>query len=138
MKVKCVSNKGSDLSKENINAEAGYGVNTIFNITANEKYTVYGIAFVNNCMWYFIAEDIFGKGRNFPMWYPAELFVITSNELSKTWVINKVDIDGKGDLIPFISFPEWANDDEYYGRLVDGDKEDYETFMKYKKIMDEE
>jgi hypothetical protein len=138
MRVKCVANSGKKLLKTNVDEKAGFGRNEIFLITPDKEYVVYAITTLNNCMWYYIAEDIFGKGRHFPIWHPAELFKIVCNKISRTWVVGTRNVDGKGNLSPIISFSDWVKNGEYYERLADGDKEAYKVFLKYKKIMDKE
>jgi len=142
MKIKCIANDINCMLKKNLypstelNVKSVSGNDQMF-ITVDREYNVYAISAFNDCMWYFIAEDIFGQGRNYPFWYPAELFEIIEHKISSTWVVNAIkELDGN--LRPIITFSEWANNDEYYESLVDGDKEAYEIFMKYKKIMDNE
>lgn len=141
MKIKCISSNIDDVFEQNSivgneSIKNFLGGNNQMFISPGKEYFVYAITFVDDFIFYYIAEDIFGNERNYPVWYPAEFFKVINNNLSKTWIFNVIKF--KDILRPIIAFPEWANDDEYYECLADGKKEAYEVFMKYKKIIDVE
>jgi len=138
MKIKCISNKGNSLNKCNIVPKENLTEKTIFDITPEQEYVVYGIVIRNNSVWYYIADDNF-FGSEFPVWYPAELFKIVDNKISTTWILGLRENDSdKKELKLFLSFPNWVNDKYFYDSLVNKEKEAVELFMRYKKIMDEE
>jgi hypothetical protein len=71
--------------------------------------------------------------------FPSFLFKVIDNRLSSFFVLgeSRKRFSDKGEVksLPFISFPEWANDITYFDRLIDGDKEAQEIFNKYKKLL---
>lgn len=56
-----------------------------------------------------------------PYPYPLEMFEVVDPSLPTGWCVN-FEQQQDGLIIQRISFPEWASDDQFFERLVDGDE----------------
>ena len=65
------------------------------------------------------------------MWAPACLCAISDERMSRHWVFEFYEEDH-----PFIGFPEWVHDSNYYGKLTDGEKIERDIFQLYKEKID--
>ena len=130
MKVQCISNLAKSLPQELINLK-NYNINKEFNVTINEKYTIYAMGLASNNIWYAISlYDTQGH----TIWYPSQLFSIIDSRLSKYWIFSIKEFPLFERVI--WAFPEWADEMSYYDKLVDGEEEEVEIFKKYKLLMD--
>lgn len=131
MKIKCINNRKSFLPKEILDV---YRISyDKFFIQEGKEYIVYAIGISYGSVWYCICDEAY---MFYPNWTPSHLFEISDNRLSRYWVFN---IEKQGDKnLPYLAFPEWANDPFFYGKLLDGDSTDPNAllFKKYKELMD--
>ena len=67
---------------------------------------------------------------SFPSPYPIELFEIADSYISEDWVANSMSNSTEEKYIVF-SFKEWALDETFYERLVEGDLECTAIYEKY-------
>ncbi len=63
-----------------------------------------------------------------PYPYAAEFFQLLDTSFPRSWETS-VDGDGQGGL-KRITFSEWAKDDVFYEKLVDGEQQSVETYIK--------
>ena len=100
-------------------------------IDIGRQYTVYGI-FIDKELsmpFYFICEE---DRDAYPLARSAEFFKIIDSKPSSYWrFIYSSKRQG-------LYFPEWAEDEYFYGNLIDGKKKEEAIFAKYRKLMDEE
>ncbi len=103
-----------------------------FSVKEGYEYTVYALGINYGHIWYCICNGNYF----FPKWNPSTLFEVVDNRLSRYWVFGLDEDDNK--KVPLLSFPEWVNDEYFYGELVDGNSDDPNTiiFRKYKELMD--
>jgi hypothetical protein len=68
-----------------------------------------------------------------PLYFPAEVFELVADKVSKTWKIGK--IEGDKDDSTYQSFPEFFDIDGFWHRLHDWnlDGDDYKVIRKYKE-----
>ena len=143
MFVRCVSsNIGSVNPQSAIGRELHQSVRTHggeLDVTVGRTYTVYGVAIRNCIPWYFIADDSY-EWSLYPLAYAPAFFVETDVRVSSCWTIGfrgaNVKVEGVREVI--FSFEEWAQDEVFYERLVNGNESDLELFQKYKDFMDME
>jgi hypothetical protein len=125
MLVRCLYNKSSDLPADLLEA-TGYNSRTDFGLTIGKHYIVYAITVRDNYLWYYIDDDY---SYVYPVGEPAPLLSIVEGRMSRYWVCS----------YSIIVFPEWANDPyNFYDALTNGDEEEEEIFLRYKKLMDVE
>lgn len=105
-------------------------------INLEKTHIVYGITVNYQKPWYYICDKV---NKNYPRWYPGNLFEVTDPRLSKYWVYSYKRLSNFTDADPIITFPEWANNHpDFYDKLSDDEDEELEIFTKYKKLMDVE
>ncbi len=72
--------------------------------------------------------------NNYPYPYPLEMFDVIEPSLPTNWCLS-FEQQPLGLVITRISFPEWANDEHFYERLVDGDKAAIAIYKNHKESM---
>ena len=143
MLVRCVSNNIKSVDSQSaIGRELHQSVRThggALNITVGTSYTVYAIAIRNCYPWYFVADDLY-ECLSYPFAYASAFFVETDVRVSSCWTVGfrgaNSKVEGMSEVL--FTFKEWANDEVFYERLVDGNDDDLELFQKYKDFMDME
>jgi hypothetical protein len=115
MKIKCIENSICDdfLSK--------------YFLDLNTEYVVYAVAIEKGNLIYCICDRAYSYH---PRWKPARYFEITDSRISRYWIFL---LDGP---YPILSFPEWANQSDFYGNLCEGEKTEVTIFQSYKGLMD--
>lgn len=68
-----------------------------------------------------------------PYPYPMEMFNIVDSSFPGNWVITTWQ-NQFGSTMKRISFPEWALDDHFFEKLVDGDSAALEHYRKQKSL----
>jgi len=119
VRIKCIKNK--TLSEEPFYSELG------------KIYIVYAFGIFREYFKYCICDESYSF---YPLWNPANFFEIIDGCCSRYWLVGLRE--DNNEKIPFLSFPEWANNPYFYGELVDGNKNDTNAiiFRKYKALMD--
>jgi hypothetical protein len=133
MIVRCVANTSADLPEGYLDPASGYTRGTSFDLTAERDYVVYGIAVRAGQIWYYLCGD---AHPDYPVIYPAPLFAVTRNELSRYWVYGYTP--ERRDHTALLSFAPWVTDARFYDRLTDLEEEELSTFRRYRRLMDSE
>lgn len=144
MKIKCISNERKWLKKvyeyDERDTEIYYNglgpdEDYIFPLSVGKEYMVYGMVINCGCVWYFIANEDFDF---YPVFAPAPLFEVVDNRLSKYWVYSHQT--GTHFIEPQTTwaFPEWAEDPDYYTKLIEGYEREKLLFNQYKSLLDNE
>lgn len=100
-------------------------------LEVGKEYTAYGIVFWEGTPWYYICME---DTDDYPIPMAADFFSITDNRVSPHWCLAS-DYKTKE---TFIVIKEWADDCTFYEHLLDEDPHVVATFLKYKKILDDE
>jgi hypothetical protein len=121
MRVKCITNDIDKLNNEAVRKRLSYSIHLEggdSNLIVNEIYTVFALT------WWRdggvrVYLNTYEKG-SYPFPYPLELFEVIDPSLPANWCVSfkKQPI---GEVINCISFPEWANNDDFYQDLTEGD-----------------
>jgi len=130
LKYKKLEDLPSKARQEILRKHGGYNLYYL----EDREYTVYGMVFWDNNPMYYICED---NDENYPTPNPADFFEIVDDRFSKYWKLY-MRLSEDGLAYPKFVFSEWRDDDLFYEKLLDGDPEMEEIFLKYKKLMDEE
>ena len=141
MFVRCVSDNIKSVDPQSaIGRELHRSVRTHggeLEITVGRTYTVYAIAIRDCYPWYFIADDRY-KWPTYPFPYAAAFFIETDVRVSSCWTVGfcgaNVKVEGLREVL--FTFKEWASDEMFFERLIDGNKRYIEIFRKYKYFMD--
>jgi hypothetical protein len=134
MQIKCILNKVKGLPNDLILSK-GYKDDHKFNLTIGRDYIVYAINVYSDYVWYCVCDD---NHENVPLWYPAPLFSIEQNNVSRYWHMKIPDANEENEnhLKLILSFSEWLERPYFHYDLFDGQSEETEIFKKYKKLMD--
>jgi hypothetical protein len=127
MKVKCIYNQGIYLPKD-----MGFNEDSIFSLERNKEYIVYAMTINEGYVWYYICDNNFSY---YPVWKPCPLFEIVDNRISRYWVFSYKKGLNYTKAHAIWSYPEWADDPNYYDKLTDGDKREVSLFKAYKEKM---
>ncbi len=129
MKIKCITNNVESLPKE---MPKNYS-NANTSIKEGKEYIVYALCTYQGYAWYCICNEYY---LFYPIWTPFLFFKLIDNRLSRYWIFS-LDKDNNKQ-VPFLSFPEWAQDPYFYGELVEGNSMNNNAliFRKYKELMD--
>ena len=129
MRVLCISNSVIDLDGENVRSRLNRSINRDtpdMDLKVGKQYEVVAIEERDEGLWLFLhtVESI-----DYPYPYPAELFEFIDTSIPSGWRI-KFESREDGLIIKRISFSTWVDDDCFYEKLVDGDKEIVSTYQK--------
>jgi hypothetical protein len=128
MRIKFISNKMAS----SLGHTKNYS-DEIFYIEERKEYIVYALSVIEGSIWYCICDKVYSF---YPRWYSSIFFDVIDNRPSRFWIVGFREENNK--ILPFLSFPEWANDPYFYGELIDGNSDDSEAiiFSKYKEFID--
>jgi hypothetical protein len=129
MLVECIANSTSLLSKWPKEATP---IEELLKV--GKIYDVFGLYLGDTITYEILVDELDSHTTEFPSF----LFKVVDNRLSSFFVLGesgkRFSKNGGLKNFPFISFPEWANDINFFDRLFDGDKDAQEIFNKYKKL----
>jgi len=108
-------------------------------LTIGKMYLVYALTFRGSIPWYFIADDTY-DGKHYPFAYPARLFSLVDNRVSRHWVFgfafSRGDESRRATMTSLFAVEPWAKDETFFERLVDGEDDCVKRFDKYKGSLD--
>lgn len=117
MRVKCKYKLGHSLP-DSLKDEA------VFNLEIGKEYCVYAQIVYCNYAFYCLCEE-----GDHPRFYPAPLFEITDNRISKYWVINNVPN-------PIFACKEWIHVPDFFQKVCELDSLEHKMFESCKSKMD--
>ncbi len=127
MVVKCVTYK-SKFQKWPSHASP---IDSVLKI--GKHYKVYGLVFQKKYTLYAICQN---ADNTFPFLWADDLFEIVESKVSQYFHFgHMITFEGKR---PFLSFKEWAEDDSFYGKMVDWEPQAEEIFEGWRKKIDSE
>ena len=135
--IDCLIDISNSKTIERLNRYWSYDHNHRFDgLSKGDEFTVYGMIFRDNAPWYYIID---GFQMDYPSPYPSDLFNVVDPRLSRFWELATV-VESKESA--FVStelvFKEWAEDQLFYERLVEGYAQEVEKFKQYRALMDSE
>lgn len=130
MRIRCIANTGTSLSKTYLDPAVGRTKETEFQLTIGKEYTVYALYQWQGSIWYYICDDQY---TYYPQQNPAPLFEVIDNRLSSYW---RFKLYPNGLLK--LAFSEWLSDQYFYDKLTDGEEREVLIFEKLKELMDAE
>lgn len=129
MIVRCTARTGDVLPSMSRDSSVGIDGSTEFPVTVGRSYLVFAMTIYLGVAWYYIMDD---DGHAWPTWVPAPLFEVVDGSLPASWRVGYFHF-GREDQYPIVSFPEWAEDQQFYERLVDGDATAVRIFSERKR-----
>lgn len=121
MKVICEFSNGQNLSEEYW--EIGFSKKTIFDVNIGSEYLVYGISLWRKQFFYLICDEY-----NLPNWYPAEIFKVVDNRISKNWKFKLSEFYDEYSVEALIGYPELIDIENHYAELIERDSEALKIF----------
>lgn len=118
MRVQCVANTAGTLPSACLDASIGLTRDSTFPLTVGESYTVFAVTTFKGGCWYYIIDD---DALRYPTWRIAPLFEVLDPSIPASWECHYVRNSTADPGFPLLSFPEWASDQHFYERLVEGD-----------------
>ena len=142
MKIKCIYNRISELRddlvikniKNNLQRFNSDNV-PISYLEMGREYVVYGITFIDNLPWFYVCDE---DRDEYPIARYSGFFEIINPKFSRYWELSTEISNDLNKIFSRIVIPEWAKNDLFYERLVDGEELEVSIFKKYKKLMNEE
>lgn len=126
MIVRCVATTGDSLPVSARDPALGINAETEFAVTRDREYEVFAVTVLLGTTWYYVLDD---DGNPWPTWVPAALFDVVDGAIASSWRLGYFRFS-RDEQYPILSFPEWAQDHQFYERLVDGETSAVETFER--------
>jgi hypothetical protein len=127
MIVQCLAASGDALAAVSLDEKTGMTVDAEFPLTVGRSYVVYAFAVFDGRSCFYVLDD---DERDYPIWYPADLFSIADPQIPDDWVFGYIEAQDGDAGYPVISFPEWALDRRFYEEWVDGSASAAEIFAR--------
>lgn len=139
MRVRCVTNKISDLPADSIVVRQKwhyFGNDERFvHLTPKKSYVVYALVKCQHEKWIYVADDDYPSVW-YPLGYVLDFFEVVDDRVSKLWKTEVEVVYGEAMRGSLRSFEEWTADPNYYGRLVDRGSLEIMLFKERKEFMD--
>ncbi|MDD3020751.1 MAG: hypothetical protein PHX61_07205 [Alphaproteobacteria bacterium] len=131
MRVKCIKDDLSNIIDSEVRERLSQTIHITGPITTldvGKEYLVQAVEVWEGGVWVYLQTYLPGE---YPYHYPIEMFEVVDNKLPEGW---SVQFEEKNGNITFkrICIPEWADDEEFYAKLIDGDPK---TVALYRKKM---
>lgn len=143
MKIRCKENNihnfiNNDIYlylKEIIHLDDG-----ILSITVDKEYNVYTVKYNKKGFLEFLICDDNYSFLEYPVFYLSVFFDIIDYKVSKYWenIHDPIFDSNKKYINKIFSFKEWNKSNLFYENLVNCSVKEKNTFIKYKKQIDEE
>lgn len=133
MRVLCIANSVIDLDDEIVRTRLNRSIHretADMDLDVGKYYNVVAIEERDGGLWLFLHTV---ESNDYPYPYPAEKFEFIDTSIPSGWSI-KLEKCESGLIIKRISFPEWADDDYFYEKLVDGDSEVIAIYQKNREL----
>lgn len=127
MRIKCINKGGASLLPCDL--ARGNTPSTEFHVTIGREYIVYGLLFFKNTIDYLMVDD-----TDLPTWHPASLFRVADGHIPQTWVFNS--FVHENNYLGICSWPEIAQDLEFFDRLAVGDDQARMLFFSRRSFED--
>jgi hypothetical protein len=129
MLVKCVANELAKTEMDAVRIRLGRSIHRDGpnrDLVVGQDYEVHAVEYRDGGFWYFI-HTVFENDYPFP--YPAEYFQLLDATIPSDWAVRLIN-GAEGVILKRLAFREWANDDSFYERLVEGDAASVAVFKR--------
>jgi hypothetical protein len=127
MIVKCIANAKEALDRQFWSDVDDYLHQERANLVVGNTYTVFGLAFRGDRVWYLVCED---PDDGFPVLHLGAFFEPVDLRLPVGWALSLEpnNLGAGASLLP----ERWASDPTFMERLVDGTEDDHAYFHSLK------
>lgn len=127
--VKCVENRLASLQSPEILEHASrYVHQDSVELVVGQRYPVFGVSFRDGIPWFLICESI---TDDYPTPHCSAFFELTDASIGVGWSLSLNQTNaGSISLLP----DEWANDETFLEKLVDGDSAAVSHFNEMKAL----
>lgn len=123
MRVTCIRNSLALINEDAVRTrlqESIHREGPNRDLEVGQTYVVQAIEIWRDGGWWFYLHTV--PTSDWPYPYPAEFFQIDDGTIPTNWHLYPQFVDGQF-VVKRITFSDWANDDTFYEKLVDGDSE---------------
>lgn len=134
MRVKCLINCLSEVRSPQLLQRLSDSIRQetpLFELTIGEIYPVQAMQLWNDGGWRVYLHSI--PEVYYPYPFPLEFFAVVDASLPAVWNI-KFEESGNGLRFKRLAFAEWAEDEVFYERLIDGDPATVEVYAANRRI----
>ncbi len=132
MIVKCVSNdvatvtdlRAGERVRRWVNAEGKYN-----DLEPGREYQVQAIVYFDDELFFYLHSI---EVSDYPYPYVSELFKIIDSSLPIDWEVG-LHAEKGGQRFRRLGFPEWARDNSFYEKLIDGDSACISAYLNNRK-----
>ena len=127
MRVECDKNDVTALEGAAVRERIGRSVNLegpLPDLVIGREYVVQALEQRDGGVWFYLHTV---PTNDYPFPYPAEMFEYRDNRLPSDWSVRLGQERGHV-FWRRLTFSDWANDDGFYERLVDGDPDTVATY----------
>lgn len=132
MKVRCITNRFSEIPGYVYSDLHSYSSETILPIDIGQESIVYAIMTIKGYAWFMVDVD----GIPDPMFYPADIFKVIDGKLSRYWIIGEgTDVYNNGLKNHTIGFKALVENEYLYGEYLEGYRDAVKVFCHYIDLM---
>ena len=123
MRVKCIINTIRDIRKHGYGS---FGIENYFHFDDNyellnldEEFEVFALMMTSNGIWIFVLEE----DDDFPKQFPLFLFKTIDPSIPQDWTVGRGRVfeSSQRKVFSLLTHRDWACDESFYERLVEGD-----------------
>jgi hypothetical protein len=129
MRVKCIANSVSTLDSPALRDRLNRSIHLdgpLSDLDLGKIYNVIALQESDGGVWLMLHTV---EESDHPYPYPVEMFEVLDPALPADWCVNFAWHEN-GLFVKRISFPEWANDAQFYERLLNGDGPTISIYQK--------
>jgi len=134
MRVKCICNDLAEIGDVEVRARLGQSIHIegpIRDLSVGKEYLVQALEKRDDGLWWYLHTS---KDSDYPYPYPAEMFELQERSVPQGWCVGIKKVKGTM-IFKWMSFPEWAMDDLFFERLVDGDAKTMSIYRSKKRLV---
>lgn len=132
MKVRCITNKFSEIPRYVYSDLHSYSSETVLPIDIGQESIVYAITTIKGYAWFMVDVD----GIPDPMFYPADIFKVIDGRLSRYWIMGEgTDVYNNELKSHTIGFKELVENEYLYGEYLEEYPDSVQIFTRCIELM---
>ena len=134
MRVKCTCNDLAEINDVEVRVRLGNSIHIegpIRDLKVGKEYLVQAVEKRDDGLWFYLHSF---KDSHHPYPYPAEMFEMQEQLVPQGWCLGIKKVEGSM-VVKWMSFPEWAMDDQFFEKLVDGDAKAMSIYRTKRRML---